>query len=104
MFKELSLIDAFLGRKEEALREAEKAVELKPISRDASDGPDRLYNLALVCALTGDHDRALQLLTQVAAIPYGSSYGGLLMPFWDELRGDPRFEKIVAALKPKDAK
>jgi tetratricopeptide (TPR) repeat protein len=102
VFEELAQIDAFLGRKEEAVREAEQAVELRPISRDATAGPDRVQYLALVCAMTGDHDRAIQLLQQVAAIPYGPSYGQLLRPEWDDLRGDPRFEQIIALLKPKE--
>ena len=101
VFEELGVTDAFLGRKEDAIREAEKAVELRPISTDATAGPDRVQHLALVCALTGEHDRAIQLLGQVATIPYGPSYGDLLMPDWDDLRGDPRFEKIVASLAPK---
>ncbi len=100
-YEELSLLDAYLGRKDEALREAEKAVQLRPITRDATGGAEVLGNLAHICALTGDHDRAIQLLEQVATIPYGPSYGNLLMPGWDDLRGDPRFEKIVASLAPK---
>ncbi len=102
VFEELGLIDAYLGHKEDAIREVEKAVELRPISKDATSGPDRVTNLALVCALTGEHDRAIQLLEQVAAIPYGPAYGDLLMPDWDDLRSDPRFAKVVASLKPKD--
>jgi tetratricopeptide (TPR) repeat protein len=99
---ELAELDACLGRKEDAVREAERAVELRPISRDAVAGPEFVYSLAKVCATTGDHDRAIQLLGEVASIPAGPSYGQLLMPTWDELRGDPRFEKIVASLKPKE--
>ncbi|PYJ88253.1 MAG: hypothetical protein DME70_04520 [Verrucomicrobia bacterium] len=101
---EVAELDAHLGRKEEALREAERAVELRPISRDASAGPQFVYTLAKVCAVTGDHDRAIELLGQVAVVPAGPSYGQLLMPTWDELRGDPRFEKILASLAPKSNK
>jgi TolB-like protein/Tfp pilus assembly protein PilF len=103
VFSEAGMVDAYLGHKEDAIREAEKAIELRPISRDAVNGPARLTDLALVCALTGEHNRAIQLLEQVAAIPYGPSYGELLMPTWDDLRTDPRFEKVVASLKPKNA-
>lgn len=95
----LGRIDAYLGRKEDALRESEKAVELKSISRDAVAGPICLTALAEVCTVTGDRDRAIRLLLEVARIPYGPSYGELLTPWWDDLRGDPRFEKIVAAAK-----
>jgi TolB-like protein/Flp pilus assembly protein TadD len=104
VFEDLGLTDAYLARKEDAIREAEKAVELRPISADATAGPERVTNLALVCALTGEHDRAIQSLEHVAAIPYGPSYGDLLMPEWDDLRGDPRFGKIVASLAPKSNK
>jgi predicted Zn-dependent protease len=95
----LAKIDAYLGRKEDALRESEKAVELKPISRDAVAGPGQVAALAEVCMVGGDRDRATRMLSEVATIPYGPSYGELLTPWWDDLRGDPRFEKIVAAAK-----
>ena len=85
----LGRIDAYLGRKEDALHESEKAVELKPISRDAVNGPGRVAALAEVCMLTGDHDRAIQLLSELVKIPYGPSYGDLLGPRWDSLRRDP---------------
>ena len=98
---DLSLLDAYLGRKEEAVGEAEKAVQLRPIPQNAVAGAEALTNLAHICALTGDPNRAIQLLEQVAAIPFGPSYGDLLMPDWDDLRADPRFEKITASLAPK---
>jgi hypothetical protein len=60
--------------------------------------------LAEICMVTGNHDRAIQLLSEVAKVPYGPSYGELLGPWWDDLRGDSRFEAIVASLKPKDGK
>jgi hypothetical protein len=99
LLSRLATIDAYLGCKEEALRESEKAVELKPISRDAVAGPGRVTALAKVCMVIGDSERAIQLLSEVAKIPYGPSYGNLLTPWWDDLRGDPRFQTIVAAAK-----
>jgi tetratricopeptide (TPR) repeat protein len=98
LLSRLALIDAYLGRKAEALREGEKAVELKPISRDAVSGPDRVATLAEVCMVIGDRDRAIQLLSEVAKIPYGPSYGNLLGLRWDALRDDPRFQNIVGQL------
>ena len=95
LLSRLARIDAYLGRKEDALREGEKAVELKPISRDAVAGPDAAAALAEVCMVLGDHDRAIQLLSEVARIPYGPSYGDLLSPWWDDLRGDPRFTQVL---------
>jgi TolB-like protein/Tfp pilus assembly protein PilF len=99
----LARIDAYLGRSEDALRESEKAVELKPISRDAVSGPASVAALAEVCMVTGDHTRAIQLLSEVARIPYGPSYGDLLGPRWDALRDDPRFAKLIKeAAQPID--
>jgi TolB-like protein len=93
-------LDAGLGRKEEAIREARRAVDLMPIAKDSYNGPELVANLALVYAWTGERDRALEQLEIVATIPTGPSYGDLKFnPCWDDLRGDPRFDKIVAAAK-----
>jgi TolB-like protein/lipopolysaccharide biosynthesis regulator YciM len=100
-WSDLAKLDAGLGRKEEAIREAQHAVELQPITKDALNGPTWVANLALVYAWTGERDRALEQLEKVATLPgYGPTYGDLLLnPCWDDLRGDPRFDKIVAAAK-----
>ena len=93
-------LDAGLGRKEEAIREARRAVDLLPIAKDSLNGPDVVANLALVYAWTGERDAALEQLETVATIPNGPTYGDLLLnPCWDSLRGDKRFDKIVAAAK-----
>jgi TolB-like protein/Tfp pilus assembly protein PilF len=98
----LGLIDAALGHKEEALREGRHAVELMPIERDAIRGPVMIKYLAIIAAWAGDKDLACQQLAIVASPPSPVTYGQLkLLPFWDPLRGDPRFEKIVASLAPK---
>jgi len=98
----LGLIDAGLGRKEEALREGRRAIELAPIATDSLNGIDVLYNYAVICAWTGERDLAIEQLETLAKIPAGPSYGDIrLSPNWDPLRGDPRFEKIVASLAPK---
>jgi TolB-like protein len=93
--------DVGLGQKEEAIREARHAVELQPIAKDSLNGPRWVANLALVYAWTGERDRALEQLETVATIPgLGPTYGDLRFnPCWDDLRGDPRFDKIVAAAK-----
>jgi TolB-like protein/predicted Ser/Thr protein kinase len=97
---ELAIVDAGLGRKEEAIREAQQAVELMPIAKDSLNGPAWIANLALVYAWTGERDRALEQLEIVAKIPAGPTYGDLRFnPCWDSLRGDPRFDKIVVAAK-----
>jgi serine/threonine-protein kinase len=98
----LGLIDAGLGRKEEAIREGRRAVELLPVTKDAINGALLIEYLAVIYAWTGEKDRALEQLAIAARIPSDVSYGQLLLhPYWDPLRGDPRFEKIVASLAPK---
>jgi TolB-like protein/class 3 adenylate cyclase/Tfp pilus assembly protein PilF len=98
----LGMIDAGLQRKEEALREGRRGCELLPISKDAIDGADIAINLAQIYAWTGEKDRAVEQIATVERVPNTLSYGLLkLHPYWDSLRGDPRFEKIVASLAPK---
>jgi TolB-like protein/Tfp pilus assembly protein PilF len=98
----LGLIDAALARKEEALHEGRRAVELCPVEKDAINGPQMIAYLAMIAAWVGDKDLACQQLAIAIRYPSRLSYGKLkLLPFWDPLRGDPRFEKIVASLAPK---
>jgi TolB-like protein/Tfp pilus assembly protein PilF len=103
----LGLIDAALGRKEEALREGRRAIELLPVEKDPTDGSQMLVYFAMIAAWAGEKDTALQYLAangQSAGGYYVATYGALkLLPFWDPLRGDPRFEQIVESLAPKDA-
>jgi serine/threonine protein kinase/Tfp pilus assembly protein PilF len=95
----LGMIDAFLGRKEEAIQEARRAVEMLPISRDALDGPPLVEDLAVVYASTNEVGLALQALATLVKIPNGISYGDLkLNPNWDPLRKDPRFDRLMATL------
>jgi TolB-like protein/predicted Ser/Thr protein kinase/Flp pilus assembly protein TadD len=98
----LGIIDAALGRKEEALREGRQAVELLPVEKDAKDGPRLIVGLARIAASVGDKDLACQQLAAALRYPTSPTYGQLkLLPWWDPLRGDPCFEKIVASLAPK---
>ena len=98
----LGLIDAALGRKEEALREGRRAVELLPVEKDAINGVRMIKYLAMIAAWSGDKNLACEQLTIALRYPTSPSYGELkLLPFWDPLRGDPCFEKIVASLAPK---
>ena len=98
----LGLIDAGLGRKEEALREGRRAVELLPVEKDARSGPAMIVCLARIAAWVGDKDLACEQLVRASRLPSSVSYGDLkLMPWWDPLRGNPCFEKIVASLAPK---
>ena len=98
----LGQIDAALGRTADAIREGERAAELLPPSKDAMNGGFVLERLARIYAQTGDVNRAVNFLENVAKVPCGPTYGSLnLDQDWDPLRGDPRFEKIVQSLAPK---
>jgi len=100
----LAIIDAGRGLKQDAVREGRRAAELCPIAKDRTDGLRPAQNLALIYAWTGERDLALEQLETVAKIEGGPTYGELrLSPLWDPLRGDVRFEKIVASLAPKEA-
>ncbi len=97
----LGLIDAGLGRKAEAISEGQRACALLPITKDAVDGPSYVVNLAMIYALVGEKDLALEQLAISAQTTGGISYGELkLYPQWDSLRDDPRFQKVVASLAP----
>jgi TolB-like protein/Tfp pilus assembly protein PilF len=97
----LGLIDAGLGRKEEALRQGRRAVELLPVEKDAIHGTGMVEYLAMIAAWVGEKDLACEQLAIAVRPPSPLTYGHLkLLPYWDPLRGDPRFEKIVASLAP----
>src|SRR5207248_2183605 len=99
----LGLIDAGLGRKEEALQEGRRAVDLLPVSKDSINGAHMIEYYAMIAAWVGDKGLACDQLAKAIQLPGTLSYGQLkLLPYWDLLRGDPRFEKIVASLAPKN--
>jgi hypothetical protein len=99
------MIDAARGRKELALEEGRRAIALTPVEKDVMQGRRVLQYFAITAAWAGDKELALQQLEAGLRAPTASqmlSYGALkLFPLWDPLRGDPRFEKIVASLAPK---
>jgi serine/threonine protein kinase/Tfp pilus assembly protein PilF len=99
----LGMIDAGLGRKEEALREGRRALELLPLEKDALVGQYLARYFAVIAAWVGEKDLVCEQLAIVVRPPSNVSYGELkLMPWWDPLRGEPCFEKIVASLAPKE--
>ena len=99
----LGLIDAALGRKDEALQEGRRAVELVPIEEDAITGETMNQYLAMIAAWAGEKELACERLAAAMRRPNSLSYGQLkLLPFWDPLRGDPCFEQIVGSLAPRD--
>ena len=96
----LGLIDAGLGRREDALREGRRAAEFLPVEKDKDGGTMMLKYLAMIAAWVGDKDLACEKLASIIHRPSTLSYGDFkLMPFWDPLRGDPRFEKLVDEAK-----
>ena len=105
MHANLGLVCAYLGRKEDAIREGRRAVELKPITKDAVDGAIMLSYLAVIYAQTGEKDQALSLLEKLLKTPgtldsvsYSITLNDLRYRWeWDHLRGDPRFQKMLAS-------
>jgi TolB-like protein len=107
----LALIYALMGRKEEAIAQALRVVELEPESQDAFWGAGHQANLALVCARTGENDKAVPLIERLLSTPGPiGAFGGpetmtlanlRLGWLWDPLRQDPRFQKIVGGPEPK---
>jgi hypothetical protein len=102
----LGMIDAALGRKADAIREGRHAVELLPVTKDSSDGPALMEYLAVIYSWTGEKDLAMEQVAKVIQIPSRVSYGYLrLHPYWDPLRGDARFNKLlVDSTKPVTTK
>src|SRR5262249_19971528 len=102
----LGLIDAALGNKEAALQEGRRAMELLPVEKDSMTGHALIAYFGVIAAWVGEKDLALKQLAAAVPNPDAdviTSYGTLkLSPFWDPLRGDPRFEKIVQSLAPDD--
>jgi len=103
LLSQLAVVDALLNDQEAAIAEAKRAVEILPVSKDAVIGPAVLINLAVVYAWTGEVNLAFQTLGSVAKMPAGISYGELkLEPYFNPLRNDPRFDKLLVELVPRD--
>src|SRR5262245_10285282 len=87
---------AALDRKQEAIAEGKRAVELLPESQDAFDGPRGIIALAQIYACTGESDKALRLIDHLLETPSGLTIPLLkLDPVWDQLRKDPRFQALI---------
>jgi tetratricopeptide (TPR) repeat protein len=99
----LSIIHAVLGQKDAAIKEAERAIALRPTVKDAVDGPTNEENLAFVEVLVGDKNGAIPRLQRLLEIPYSNCLTPAhlrLHPQWDRLRGDPAFQKLCEEKKP----
>src|SRR5205823_6031327 len=107
--RQLGLLYAFMGRKEDALREGRRAVELKPLARDVIEGAVAQAFQALIFARTGETDRAISEIERLLTTPFAVDYAddSVTLPDlrtrweWDPLRNDPRFKKILAGPEPK---
>jgi tetratricopeptide (TPR) repeat protein len=90
------LILAALNRKQEAIAEGKRAVELLPESEDAFAGPQYVTILAEIYGLTGESDEAFRLIEHLLNVPNGLTVITLkLDPVWDPLRKDPRFQRLI---------
>jgi TolB-like protein/DNA-binding winged helix-turn-helix (wHTH) protein/Tfp pilus assembly protein PilF len=108
---QLALLYAYMQRKEDAIRESRRAVELEPESQNAFHGTLWAANLALVYALVGEPDQAITLIERLLSTPGAASYPDVpnsitladlrLRREWDPLRSNPRFQKILAGPEPK---
>jgi serine/threonine protein kinase/Tfp pilus assembly protein PilF len=97
----LAIADAALGRKQEAIQEANQAVAMRPVSKDAVDGPPLLANRAQVYLWVGEKNLALEQLEALQNVPNGLNYGHLSKsPTWDAIRPDARFQKLLSSLGP----
>src|ERR1700736_3388397 len=96
----VGMIDAALGRKDDALWEGRRAVELLPVTKDVMTGSELLRNLAIIYAWTGEKELALNQIAAALKMPGHITYGQLrLHPWWDAIRDDPRFEALVEEAK-----
>ena len=94
----LGLIFAYLNRKEEAIQEGLRSVEMLPLSKDAFDGPRYVLNLAAIYTIVGEYDRAIDLLVNLMSIAAGTTLSSSLIridPLWDPLREIPRFQQLL---------
>jgi hypothetical protein len=102
LLSQLAVVDALIN-KETAVLEAKRATEMLPISKDAVNGPPIVVNLAVVYAWTNELDLAFDTLRPLTKTPYGIYYGQLKRElYWEPLRKDPRYEKLLTELAPRD--
>jgi len=93
---QLAKVLAFLGEKDAALSEAQRATELRPESKDAFNGPDITEGVAQVHVILGDNGRAIEILDGLLSRPSAVTVQGLKTnPIWDPLRNDPQFKALL---------
>src|SRR5262249_55944010 len=113
LIRDLALINMGLGDKATALALSERAIAVIPVEKDALVGPFPIEILARVSAQGGEPDRSIAALEKLLSIPYAGPLPEnvpltpallRLDPMFDPLRGDPRFEKLLASLAPRTPK
>ncbi|PYK70152.1 MAG: hypothetical protein DME42_13135, partial [Verrucomicrobia bacterium] len=93
---QLAKILAYLGEKDAALAEAQRAAELLPESKDAFGGPEITAGVAEVYCIAGETSPAIELLDGLLSRPSNVTVPILkLSPVWDPLRNDPRFQALL---------
>jgi TolB-like protein/Flp pilus assembly protein TadD len=96
MHIQLAKVLAYLGQKDAALAEAQRAAELRPESKDAFGGPEITEGVAGVYCIVGENGRAIELLDGLLSRPSNVTVPGLKVnPIWDPLRNDPRFQALI---------
>jgi serine/threonine protein kinase/Tfp pilus assembly protein PilF len=105
LLRALAFADVALGRREEAIQEGRRAMEMRPISEDAFEGPNVATKIAVVYIWANQPDFAFEQLNTLIQMPgWRLNYGDLkTSPMWDPVRNDPRFEKLLAALAPNQS-
>jgi TolB-like protein/DNA-binding winged helix-turn-helix (wHTH) protein/Flp pilus assembly protein TadD len=108
---ELGLLYAYMQRKDDAIREGRRSVELEPETQNAFHGAAHMANLALIYALLGERDQAIPLIERLLStpgpvessdFPYNITLADLRLRWeWDRLRSDPRFQKILLGPEPQ---
>ncbi|UCF04540.1 MAG: protein kinase [bacterium] len=92
----LGVVNALLGRREDAIHAGERAVELLPISKDVFDGTALAITLAEIYAIVGEFEAAIDQLEILLSIPAEISVQAIrLDPVWDPLRNNPRFQQLL---------
>jgi serine/threonine-protein kinase len=92
----IGLIYAGLGRKDDAIRAGSRALELLPESKDALDAPILVIAMARIYAITGEYEKAIDLLQHSVQTPAGLTINEIkLDPTWDVLRNHPRFKSLI---------
>jgi serine/threonine-protein kinase len=106
---QLGFLYALMGKKTDAVREGERATQLKPIFRDTIEGATAEAFLALIYARVGEPDQAIPRVERLLATPFAVDYAEESITLsdlrtrweWDTLRNNPRFQKLLSGPEPK---